>query len=636
MSASIVFDKSGWEPYAGRRGAKAPQPPEIGEYVVYLSCNDGYIFDGNGAIVTSNGEAVTCTSSEERGRLKVSFMVDGDKTYKVSAGTSKQTGAYLSFFAFSDVHCSTSATAARTNFMARLDEYKSAMVCCAGDLPHSYNLTADNEVYSLFKNFKNNGTCTGNHDAGNGTAIITEEQWKNATGQEGWLDIKEIFGIVFIFLSIQMSGGNHSAIGDKLKDKSFPIFAPEIMAETTELLDEYETVGKRVILFTHYACENVSNPYGNAGNGYILNSSDPFGARIGYSNETSLNALKSSTRGYMMPYYTQNVAIVESKRQDVYGFLSSIAAHKNVLYFSGHAHTRWEYQYGGYDDGKNYDANGNPVAYSHIKAMRQGENGAAMINLPSIGWAAEDAIVQVSDSRIVVKGRLNGETLDNIHYYWDKKDDGTFSFTSEDTTPELKVYSISVAATGCAVSGASTITEGETATLTATAADGYVLPEAITVTGASYTWDRTTGALVLSSPTGAVHVTVTAAKLPSVYSITVAASGCTVSGASTITEGGTATLTATANSGYSLPEAITVTGASHTWDKATGVLTLSNPTGAVSVIVTAVKEAEPEPIPLFDRAGNRIQIRDRLWVKSSAGMIHPAHIYDKSGNKIQL
>lgn len=436
MSASVVFDKSGWEPYAGRRGAKAPQTPEVGEYVVYLSCNDGYSFDENGASVTSNGVTVTCTSVEERGRLKVSFVIDSGKTYRVSAGTIRQNGLYLSFFACSDVHCSGSPTVARTNFMARLDEYKSAIVCCAGDLPHSYNLTADNEVYSLFKNFKNNGTCTGNHDAGNGTAIITEEQWKNATGQEGWLDVKEIFGVVFMFLSIQMSGGNYSAIGDELKDKSFPIFAPEIMAETTELLDEYETIGKRVILFTHYACENISNPYGNAGNGYILNSSDPFGARIGYSNETSLNALKSSTRGYMMPYYTQNEAIVEDKRQDVYGFLNSIAAHKNVLYFSGHAHTRWEYQYGGCDDGKNYDANGNPVAYSHIKAMRQGEDGAAMINLPSIGWAGEDAVVRVSDSRVAITGRLNGEALDNIHYFWDKSSDGTFSFTFEDIAPE--------------------------------------------------------------------------------------------------------------------------------------------------------------------------------------------------------
>ena len=123
---------------------------------------------------------------------------------------------------------------------------------------------------------------------------------------------------------------------------------------------------------------------------------------------------------------------------------------------------------------------------------------------------------------------------------------------------------------------------------------------------------------------------------PTVYSITVAASGCAVSGASTITEGGTATLTATADSGYSLPDAVTVIGASYSWNSATGVLTLSAPTGAVSVTVTAVKEAEPEPIPLFDRNGNRIQIRDRLWVKSSGGMTHPAHIYDKSGNKIQL
>lgn len=125
---------------------------------------------------------------------------------------------------------------------------------------------------------------------------------------------------------------------------------------------------------------------------------------------------------------------------------------------------------------------------------------------------------------------------------------------------------------------------------------------------------------------------------PTVYRISVMATGCTVSGASTITEGGTATLTATADSGYSLPDAVTVTGAAYTWDKANGVLALSSPTGVVSVTVTAVKEAVPEPIPIqmFDRNGNRIELRDRLWVKSSAGMIHPAHIYDRSENKIEL
>lgn len=80
---------------------------------------------------------------------------------------------------------------------------------------------------------------------------------------------------------------------------------------------------------------------------------------------------------------------------------------------------------------------------------------------------------------------------------------------------------------------------------------------------------------------------------PTVYSITVTATGCAVSGASTITEGGTATLTATADSGYSLPDAVTVTGASYSWNSATGVLVLSSPAGAVHVTVTAIKEEEP-------------------------------------------
>lgn len=170
--------------------------------------------------------------------------------------------------------------------------------------------------------------------------------------------------------------------------------------------------------------------------------------------------------------------------------------------------------------------------------------------------------------------------------WYQPKTDGLWR--ADDTPqPEPSTYEISVTSTGCTVSGASTITEGSTVTLTATANSGYSLPEVVTVTGASFTWDKATGALTLSSPTGAVNVTVTAEKLPSVYSITVTASDCTVSGASTITEGSTAELIATADSGYSLPDEVTVIGAAHTWDKTSGVIVLSSPTGSVDVSVRA-------------------------------------------------
>ena len=55
-----------------------------------------------------------------------------------------------------------------------------------------------------------------------------------------------------------------------------------------------------------------------------------------------------------------------------------------------------------------------------------------------------------------------------------------------------------------------------------------------------------------------------------------------------ITSTETKTLTYTANTGYQLPDSITVTGATHIWDKETGTLILSKATG--DVVVTIVGE----------------------------------------------
>ncbi len=87
---------------------------------------------------------------------------------------------------------------------------------------------------------------------------------------------------------------------------------------------------------------------------------------------------------------------------------------------------------------------------------------------------------------------------------------------------------------------------------------------------------------------------------PTVYSITNRLTNCTASGASTIVEDGTAAVTISANSGYELPDAITVSGASYTWNKTTGTVVLSNPTGNVTVTVVAVvvKPKYTNQIPL--------------------------------------
>lgn len=79
-------------------------------------------------------------------------------------------------------------------------------------------------------------------------------------------------------------------------------------------------------------------------------------------------------------------------------------------------------------------------------------------------------------------------------------------------------------------------------------------------------------------------------RIAALYNIAVSLSNCTAasSNATTIVGGGTATLKFTANSGYELPDSVTVTGATYTWDKTSGTLALSNPTGSISVSVAAV------------------------------------------------
>lgn len=82
-----------------------------------------------------------------------------------------------------------------------------------------------------------------------------------------------------------------------------------------------------------------------------------------------------------------------------------------------------------------------------------------------------------------------------------------------------------------------------------------------------------------SEPSAAVSI--------KVYSIAVAVTNGTYAGDTTITNN--ATITITADSGYKLPNTVTVTGASYTWNKQTGTLALSNPTGAVEVLVACVE-----------------------------------------------
>lgn len=94
------------------------------------------------------------------------------------------------------------------------------------------------------------------------------------------------------------------------------------------------------------------------------------------------------------------------------------------------------------------------------------------------------------------------------------------------------VFSITANLTGCKADSTNptTINKGGTASLIFIANDGYQLPASVTVSGATYTWEQSTGMLDLSNPTANVTMVITATQLPQLATPTnVAISGTTVS-----------------------------------------------------------------------------------------------------------
>ena len=86
------------------------------------------------------------------------------------------------------------------------------------------------------------------------------------------------------------------------------------------------------------------------------------------------------------------------------------------------------------------------------------------------------------------------------------------------TTPS---YSITATVTNGTSSGDSTIAGNGTASVTISPSSGYDLPSSVTVSGASYTYDSTTGVVSLSSPSGNVTISGTCEQQPSAGSFTI-------------------------------------------------------------------------------------------------------------------
>ena len=171
-------------------------------------------------------------------------------------------------------------------------------------------------------------------------------------------------------------------------------------------------------------------------------------------------------------------------------------------------------------------------------------------------------------------------------------------------------YSITTNLTGVTAnaSNPTTVSTLASSTLTFTANTGYNLPDNVTVTGAEFTWTKSSGTLVLSNPTGNVSVTIAGIAISRTITATLTNVTAASGNATTIATDETKTLTYTAADGYVLPDTVTVTGATGVWNKDEGTLILSNPTANVTFTIAGVQLTQLTTPTISLVSGTTIQI----------------------------
>ena len=174
-----------------------------------------------------------------------------------------------------------------------------------------------------------------------------------------------------------------------------------------------------------------------------------------------------------------------------------------------------------------------------------------------------------------------------------KSINGVVSWVEE--TEEPTIYNITASVTNGAYTGDETIEENGTAEVVVSADSDYELPDEINVTNATFSWDKQTGAILLSEATGDVVITVVCEEAlpPSTYTITTTITDGTASGDTTIEPNiGTATIVITPDQGKVPPLSgsdITVVNAELGFEANsdnTVTITVSSPSDNVSITAT--------------------------------------------------
>ena len=215
--------------------------------------------------------------------------------------------------------------------------------------------------------------------------------------------------------------------------------------------------------------------------------------------------------------------------------------------------------------------------------------------------------------------------------------------TAVSGTTKGKDYTVTAASNnatwGTAAAAASSLDKDETTTVTATPETGYKFVNwAVSGEGASLS-STTTNPTTLTMGTANATVTATFAALET-YSVShsltnvTATSGAT--GASAATEGSDYTAVFAAQTGYDLPDAITVTigGAAktvdtdYTWNQSTGTVTIPGEkvTGAIVITVTGTEHVAPLSGTIFSLSMNTVSTQKSLAANENVDMADYATI----------
>ena len=329
--------------------------------------------------------------------------VDGDAVYTAVYKTSQATAVYR-FPICSDLHVNQTTTHKNNVNVANAIEGYSAgkssgdfdAVVCLGDLPYATqgitNTSLCSEAQTLAAKLKDLGVyiITGNHDVGCNGGVIDSDyaNWKALTGCDGnyTIDIPNT-DFLMIFMSMYKFGQGIT-----------PIYPEATRTWIRGLLAQAKQDGKRVILFTHYCYPVADVHFGyRAGYGHSTVSS------MTYVEGTDLDTLVEQWYGTSTGGSATGVHY-ETPGGDADLLYKDIATYDNVLWFTGHVHTPWRWQDG----------------IPNIKAYTI-PGGASMINLPSLGFENQDALVELmSDGRVVVKAREGSIELGGSYVYtWD-------------------------------------------------------------------------------------------------------------------------------------------------------------------------------------------------------------------------